>query len=89
MFRVGVRIIEQGSFYSDPNYSDPDSNKTNRTVFVTVSFDGYLVTSPMWADVGAWWMRSAADKVFTYTDSWTNLSFEFVRDDGRGMISRA
>jgi hypothetical protein len=67
-------------------YSDPDSDKTNRTVFVTVSCDGYLVTGPMWADVGAWWMRSAADKVFTYADSWTNLSFEFVGDDGRGMM---
>jgi hypothetical protein len=67
-------------------YSDPDSDDTNRTVFVTVSCDGYLVAGPMWADVGPWWMRSAADKVFTYADSWTNLSFEFVGDDSRGML---
>lgn len=67
-------------------YSDPDSDETNRTVFVTVSCDGYLVAGPMWADVGPWWMRSAADKVFTYSDSWTTLSFEFLGTDGRGMI---
>lgn len=67
-------------------YSDPDSDKTNRAVFVTVSCDGYLVAGPMWADVSPWWMRSAAAKMFTYADSWTNLSFEFAGDDGRGMM---
>lgn len=66
-------------------YSDPNSADTSRSIFVTVSCDGYLVTGPMWADVGPWWMRSAADKVFTYADSWTNLSFEFSGSDGRGM----
>jgi len=66
-------------------YSDPNSNDTSRAIFVAVSCDGYLVTGPMWADVGPWWMRSAADKVFTYADSWTNLSFEFVGEAGRGM----
>ena len=67
-------------------YSDPNSGDTRRSIFVTVSCDGYLVTGPMWADVGPWWMRSAADKVFTYSDSWTNLSFEFVGDGGRGTL---
>lgn len=67
-------------------YADPGSSDMKRAVFVTVSCDGYLVTGPMWADVGPWWMRSAADKVFTYADSWTNLSFEFVGDGGRGML---
>ncbi len=67
-------------------YSDPGSDETNRTVFVTVSCDGYLVVGPMWADVGPWWMRSAADKVFTYSDSWTTLSIEFLGTDGRGMM---
>jgi hypothetical protein len=66
-------------------YSDPNSDDKLRAIFVTKSCDGYLVTGPMWADVGPWWMRSAADKVFTYADSWTNLSFEFSGDDGRGM----
>lgn len=65
-------------------YSDPDSDDTLRAIFVTVSCDGYLVTGPMWADVGPWWMRSAADKVFTYADSFTNFSMEFVGDGGRG-----
>jgi hypothetical protein len=67
-------------------YSDPDSDDTLRSIFVTVSCDGYLVTGPMWADVGPWWMRSAADKVFTYSDSWTNLSFEFTGNGGRGTM---
>lgn len=65
-------------------YSDPDSDDTGRSIFVTVSCDGYLVTGPMWADVGPWWMRSAADRVFTYADSWTNISMEFVGDGGPG-----
>ena len=67
-------------------YVDPASGDMNRAIFVTMSCDGYLVTGPMWADVGPWWMRSAADKVFTYTDSWTNLSFEFTGDEGLGMM---
>ena len=58
-----------------------------REIFVTVSCDGYLVTGPMWADVGPWWMRSAADKVFTYADSWQSFSMEFEAD-GDGRIVR-
>jgi hypothetical protein len=59
-------------------YGDPADRDRLRTLFVTVSCDGYLVTGPMWADVGPWWMRSAADSVFTYADDWTNLSMEFT-----------
>lgn len=66
-------------------YSDSDSDDNGRSIFVTLSCDGYLVAGPMWADVGPWWMRSAADKVFTYSDSWTNLSLEFVGESGRDM----
>jgi len=65
-------------------YSDPGSDDTGRSMFVTVSCDGYLVTGPMWADVGPWWMRSAANRVFTYADSFTNFSMEFVGDGGPG-----
>lgn len=57
-----------------------DTNNANRTLFVTVSCDGYLVAGPMWADVGPWWMRSAADTVFTYSDSFTSFSMEFESD---------
>lgn len=59
-------------------YGDPSDRDRLRTLFVTVSCDGYLVTGPMWADVGPWWMRSAADSVFTYADDWTHLSMEFT-----------
>lgn len=63
-------------------YGDPADTGRTRTIFVTVSCDGYLVTGPMWADVNPWWMRSAADTVFTYADSFTNLSMEFTGGDG-------
>ena len=65
-------------------YGEAGSNNMGKTVFVAVSCDGYLVTGPMWADVGPWWMRSAADTVFTYADPWTNLSLEFVPDGDNG-----
>jgi len=64
-------------------YGDPADTGRARTLFVTVSCDGYLVTGPMWADVGPWWMRSAADTVFTYSDSFTNLSLEFKADGSK------
>jgi hypothetical protein len=67
-------------------YSDPDSDDTGRAIFVTVSCDGYLVTGAMWGDVSPWWMRSAADKVFTYADSFSNFSMEFVGDGGPGTL---
>ncbi|MBT8054688.1 MAG: hypothetical protein HKN57_00865 [Xanthomonadales bacterium] len=59
-------------------YTDPDNPQ--RTLFVTVSCDGFLVTGPMWADVGPWWMRSAAETVFTYSDSFMSFSMEFETD---------
>jgi len=65
-------------------YSDPDSDDTARSIFVTVSCDGYLVTGAMWGDVSPWWMRSAGDREFTYSDSWTNFSMEFIGDGGPG-----
>jgi len=65
-------------------YTDPAD--ANRTLFVTESCDGYLVAGPMWADVGPWWMRSAADTVFTYADSFMNFSVEF-KADGSGNIT--
>ena len=70
-------------------YGEGGSADMGKTIFVAVSCDGYLVTGPMWADVGPWWMRSAADTVFTYADSWTNLSLEFVPDgdDGHHILN--
>jgi len=65
-------------------YTDPANGDVSRAIFVTVSCDGFLVTGPMWADVGPWWLRSAADKVFTYADSFNSFSMEFAGDGGRG-----
>jgi len=64
-------------------FGDPADTGRSRTLFATVSCDGYLVTGPMWADVGPWWMRSASDTVFTYSDSFTNLSMEFKADGSK------
>jgi hypothetical protein len=58
-------------------YGDPSDNRHNRHLWVSMSCDGYLVAGPQWADVSPWWMRSAADTVFTYSDSFTSLAFEF------------
>lgn len=69
-------------------YSDPNSDDSSRSIFVTVSCDGYLVTGPIWADIAPWWMRSAADRVFTYADSFTHFSMEFVGDGGRGTLMK-
>lgn len=67
-------------------YGEPGGKDLNRSIFVTVSCDGYLVTGPMWADVGPWWMKSISDKVFGYSDSWTQLRFEFTGVHGPGMM---
>lgn len=64
-------------------FGDPADTGRSRTLFVTVSCDGYLVAGPLWADVSPWWMRSAGDTVFTYSDSFTNLSMEFKADGSK------
>ncbi len=63
-------------------YGDPTDARDNRHLWVSVSCDGYLVAGPQWADVSPWWMRSAAETVFTYADSFTSLALEF--DDSAG-----
>jgi hypothetical protein len=62
-------------------YGAPADRARTRTLFAAVSCDGYLITGPNWADVAPWWMRSAADTVFTYSDSFQSLSMEFQTDD--------
>lgn len=65
-------------------FGDPADKGRTRMISVAVSCDGYLVTAALWADVGSWWMRSAADTVFTYTDSFTNISMQFaIGGDGK------
>lgn len=55
-----------------------------RQFFVMPSCDAYLVVGLMWAVVGPWRMRTAADLVFTYADSFFNLGVEFrVVDQGK------
>jgi len=66
-------------------YGEKGSNNMGKTIFVMPSCDGYLVTGPMWADVGPWWMRSASEMVFTYADSFQNFSMEFELDESDGI----
>jgi hypothetical protein len=66
-------------------YGEKGSNDMGKTIFVMPSCDGYLVTGPMWADVGPWWMRSASEMVFTYADSFQNFSMEFELDESDGI----
>lgn len=61
-------------------YGDPAETNKNRRLWVMVSCDGYLVSGAIWGDVSPWWMRSAADKVFTYSDSFSNFKIEFKTD---------
>lgn len=66
----------------------PGSSDSTRTLWVMVSCDGYLVAGANWGGASQWWMRSAADKVFTYQDSFQSLSMEFVthgEDSAEGM----
>lgn len=65
-------------------YGEVGSGDPGKTIFVTVSCDGYMVAGPMWADVGPWWMRAAAEYVFTYADSWMSFSMEFKQDEQSG-----
>jgi hypothetical protein len=58
-------------------YAVPGSKDSNRTIWVMVSCDGYLVAGASWGGASQWWMRSAADRVFTYQDSFQSLSMEF------------
>jgi len=60
-----------------------------RQMFVKTTCDGRLAAAPMWADIRPWWMRSAADAVFSYSDSFLAFAMEFELDDkGRAIALR-
>lgn len=52
-----------------------------KSVFVSQTCDGYLAASPLWADLAPWRLRSAADTVFTYSDSFMTFAMEFQLDE--------
>lgn len=64
----------------------PGVNEPGRTIFVSVSCDGYLVTGPMWADISPWWMRSASGLVFTHSGPQNEFSMEFETGDGDKVV---
>jgi len=63
-------------------FGEPGVSELGRTIFVSVSCDGYLVTGPMWADISPWWMRSASEFAFTHSGPVNNFSMEFEPVDG-------
>jgi len=69
------------------HYGELGVSDIGRTIFVSVSCDGYLVTGPMWADISPWWMYSDSEFVFTY--SFRELDFSMLFEtDGAGRIVR-
>jgi hypothetical protein len=67
-------------------YGDPEEKNENRRLWVMVSCDGYLVSGALWGDVAPWWMKSEADNIFTYADSFFKLRMEFKTDeDGKAI----
>lgn len=61
-------------------YGDPTETNKNRRLWVSVSCDGYLVSGALWGDAAPWWMKSAEDKKFTYSDSFSSFKIEFNTD---------
>ena len=61
-------------------YGDPAESDKKRHLWVMVSCDGYLVSGTTWGDVSPWWMRSADDNIFTYSDSWNDIRMQFETD---------
>ena len=59
-------------------YGDPNETNKTRRLWVRKSCDGYLVIGALWGDASPWWMKSESDKVFTYSDSFSNIKIEFV-----------
>lgn len=60
-----------------------------RQLFVKATCDGHLAAAPMWADIAPWWLRSAADAVFSYSDNFLAFAMEFELDGkGRAIALR-
>lgn len=67
-------------------YSDPAKPEKTRSLFATVSCDGYLVVGATWGDAANWWMKSVGDTEFEYADSFIRLNLEFdVGSDGKAL----
>lgn len=85
-------VFDQGEARDDLErftglYGDPEESNENRRLWVMVSCDGYLVVGALWGDVAPWWMKSASDKAFSYSDTFTNVEMEF-ETDGSGKALR-
>ena len=66
-------------------YGDPKTRNKRKALWIMVSCDGYLVSGATWGDASPWWMKSVADRKFTYADSFQSLNVEFEIDaDGMG-----
>ena len=43
------------------------------------------MSGALWGDVAPWWMKSVDDKIFSYSDSFTNFKMEFLLE-GEGVV---
>ncbi len=67
-------------------YGDPAESNQSRKLWVTVSCDGYLVSGALGGDASPWWIKSAGDKVFTYSDSFSKIRMEFETDTNGNAV---
>jgi len=58
----------------------------HRQLWVSKTCEGQLVVGATWGDAAPWWMRSAADAVFTYSDQFFSLAVEFKLNDKNQAI---
>ncbi|MDH4021291.1 MAG: hypothetical protein OEU84_16990 [Xanthomonadales bacterium] len=61
-------------------WAQPDNRDPRRSLWVMRTCDGYLATGATWGDARPLMMRSAADTVFSYSDSFQSFSYEFNAD---------
>ena len=59
-------------------WAQPDNRDERRSLWVMPTCDGYLSTGATWGDASPLMMRSSADTVFSYSDSFQSFSYEFI-----------
>lgn len=84
-----VAAQERGAIRDDLGRFIGMYGEAGRQMFVNTTCDGRLAAAPMWADIAPWRMRSAADAVFSYSDSFLSFAMEFELDaNGRARALR-
>jgi len=70
-------------------YGTPDDVQARRTLFVSVSCEGHLVSGAMWGDASNWWLKSESDHVFATREGGLSVRLEFaLGPDGKATAVR-